>query len=850
MKRPQGRLKPKLRLVGLVVSAACAAAAIYSFRIDQRVERGWWLLGAAFLFALLWQSGLPLGGTPVPAPPAPTSRRRVVVGSLLTLLGVALWVWAPYGMYRDWNRSFDRSSIAWLIGTVLLGSGLDLLWGRWRRPPTAGRSRHLRLALVLGGLLAVSAVYRLGNVGSFPGEGYSTQIEDVMAGMWGKGFVDGVRSRWEFMTHILTTAAGIWLVGPTLKGMRVALGTVSALKTIPVFLWLQYTVGSFGAVVGTALLVCSRWDVIYSRIPQPNQIWPAVVFALLAWLLRRGRPSAYVWLGFVGGYLLYEYIVYRPLIVLLVAAAGVFSMRQKDVRLSLRILRPLIVVAMIASMGFPLFFNRLSGRIDYEYFDGLNRARGYKDYYNQNDSWQTAARKRLDRAASAAGLFFIHGDWNAVHNIEARPLVDPITAVLMLFGVAYGLVHLARGIFGLTAVAFLLTLAGTLVLTGNWDVGRAATTVVYPYALAGYGAAAASAVFEGAWRKGGRAVVAALFTAALCAAAYVNTSFLFAFWGSPIVRSAMHNNLALLSSWLRNNVRPGERVVLIAPGYTFIFDSNDATWLRGPVDGIAVADVEDALSNLAGNQKATLLVIFAGSTSAQLQGYFEWLIPGLHMQFVPDPDDRGGEIAYAHLPEPPPSLAGRVEQARCHGARGAYDVIGSAGEVLASATDVVPFIDHTVWPDQVKRLIQKSAPNVTGVRVRYQATIMIDTPGDYVIAAEAGATTVQVLIDQQQWNDHSPPLHLEAGPHTLEISGTFEENKNPSLRLLWKGSGTGGRLELIPIYRLAAVDASCTGAVSEDGAKPDPQARCPGGGSGSEALACEDLPEDASPSGP
>jgi hypothetical protein len=693
-------------------------------------------------------------------------------------------------------------------------------------------------------------VYRLGNVGSFPGEGYSTQVEDVMAGMWGQGFVEGGRWRWEYLTHTFTTAAGIWLIGPTLKGMRVALGTVSTLKTIPVFLWLQFTVGTFGAVVGTTLLACSRWDVIYSRIPQPNQIWPAVVFALLAWLLRRGRPSAYVWLGFVGGYLLYEYIAYRPLIVFLVAAVGAFSMREKDVRLPLRILRPLIVVAMIASMGFPLFFNRLSGRLEYEYFDGLNRARGYGDYYNPNDSWQTVAGKRIDRAASAAGLFFIHGDGNAVHDIGDQPLVDPITATLMLLGVAYGVVHLTRGIFGLTAVAFLLTLAGTTVLTGNWDIGRAATTMVYPYALAGYGAAAVSTVFEGAWRRGGRVAVVALFTAALCAAAYLNTSFLFAFWGSPIVRSAMHNNLALLSSWLRNNVRPGERVVMIAPGYTFVFDANDAMWLRGPVDGIAVANIEAALRNLAASPGATLFAIFAGSTSAQLQGYFEWLIPGLHMQFVLDPDDRGGEIAYAHLPERPPNLVGRVEQARCHGARGEYEVLGPAGEVLASVTDVVPFIDYAAWPNQVNRLVEKLAPNVTSVRVRYQATIMIDTPGDYVIAPEAGVTRVQALIDQQQWNAHGPPVHLDAAPHTLEISGTFRGNENPTLRLLWKGPGTGGRLELMPVYRLAAVDASCADSVSEDGAKSDPRAWCPGRVSGSEALACEDVPGAASRSGP
>jgi len=48
--------------------------------------------------------------------------------------------------------------------------------------------------------------------------------------------------------------------------MRVPFAVVSALKVVPLFVWLRLSVGTAGALVGTSLLAYSLWDVILSRI--------------------------------------------------------------------------------------------------------------------------------------------------------------------------------------------------------------------------------------------------------------------------------------------------------------------------------------------------------------------------------------------------------------------------------------------------------------------------------------------------------------------------------------------------------------------------------------------------------
>ena len=61
-------------------------------------------------------------------------------------------------------------------------------------------------------------------------------------------------------------------------------------------------------------------------------------------------------------------------------------------------------------------------------------------------------------------------------------------------------------VFGLTLVGFVVTVGGTLIITGNFDVARVGGAVPYVYALAGFGAAGVLAAWSQAWGRAGRAL--------------------------------------------------------------------------------------------------------------------------------------------------------------------------------------------------------------------------------------------------------------------------------------------------------------------------------------------------------
>jgi len=797
-------------LAGLVISVACVAVAIYSSRIDQRDSAAWWLLTVALGLGLLWSMVVGQWGSPPPEGVSTLNWRRGIPGGLLAASGTALFAWAPYVLLQEWEANFDRAWLAWLTGAIALSAGLELLWGRSDESRSPKSQRRFLWSLVA--LLAIATLYRFFRLGWFPGEGHITQIEELQNGLFGQMYLDGGRWRWEYLSETWLSALAIQLRGPTLNAVREALAVVSTLKVIPVFLWLSYTVGNLGAVIGTALLACSSWDVTFSRIGQPTQILPAVTFALLAGPVRRGRPGAFVWLGFLGGFLLYAYIAFRPLILFILAGATVFSLRDAGTRWPLRLTRVLLVVAIIVSMGLPLFLNRLSGRIHLEYFDGLNRARGYNDYYNSNDTWPQALEKRFHRAAGATELFFFHGDLNVTHNIEDRPLVDPVTATLMLLGVAYCLTHLRSGVFGLTLVGFALGIAGTLVVTGNWDLGRVATNMVYPYVLAGYGAAVVASVLGGAWPRGGRRLAIALLAAATLAAFYLNTTFLFRFWNAPEVRRAMHHNLATLSSWLRQNVRLGERAVVISPEVPHVLMPNDGYWLLGgKIPGMATPELAPALQALADHAAPTLLVVYAGSSTAAVRDYLQWLIPGVELQFEGDPEDRGGEIAYAHLPGPCPELRDRIEAARCRGAAVEYTVHDVSGGTLAQVTRIAPFVDVTTWPAEIDRALERFAQQASHVRVRFQAPLDLATAGAYVFMPQAFSGEVRVAIDGRE-TDARTVVQLDAASHSLSFEARSPAIRPGMPRLLWRNPQSAEPADLVPLYRLVAPQDACVQA--------------------------------------
>ena len=449
---PAGRvsLLTQLRALAMGLAAACAGGGLYDLQVIGRETRGWWLLlgGAAARRRGAGRAALSRAPSRQP-PPAPTPRRGAGRPRRCSPAPRCGRCATSAHLPRTGPAGFDFAWMGWTSAVRAARQSDSISPGaRWPRPAGARWGAGMLLAMAV--LLAVAAV-----LPARQHQGLSRRGGDHPdRGSAGRQLRLGVPQR-------LPAALGVpqqHLAGGArhLAGRPVAVRHARAVRRRSArsrccrcSSGCGSRVGTAGALVGTALLACSFWDVVLSRIPNNhNALIVSIVFALLAGPVRRGRPSAYVLLGFFGGYILHEYIAYRPLAAFALAGAvAVVAARPRRPAGTARVARPLITVVLLVSDGdcrssSPAF----PGRLRPEYFDGWNRAHGIAGYYNPNDTWaQCAAAAHRPRAADAAELFTVHGDRSPVRNITGQPpLIDPVTCALLVLGIAGAAANLLR----------------------------------------------------------------------------------------------------------------------------------------------------------------------------------------------------------------------------------------------------------------------------------------------------------------------------------------------------------------------------------------------------------------------
>lgn len=799
-----------LRVVGLLASLAAAAVALVEVPPHGGLpsnEQWWWLL-ASFLLAAAAQFRLHFEVAEPPVQPRGVSRRRMGAG--VAVAGAMLWLVATHGFYSDWYGWFDRAWIGWLAGTALLACGLDVAMGWSLR---IGRLFRPLWLLPVAALIGAGAAWvRLDGIGEFPGPAGITQIEDLQFGHWGAQFLDGERRRWEFIGHAWISAVSIAVGGPSLESMRTGYAIVGSLTVVAVLAWLRAAAGMAAAVAGAAFMAVSSWDAVVARIGfNPDVLPVAVLYAILIGPARRGRPSAYAIMGLLSGYLLWEYIAYRPAIAIAAIGAVWLSLRDRSAGWALRVGRPALMLALVGMMAVPLFGARMHGRVWEEYFNGLNRARAQKHYYNEEYDWRQIVQLRAERVLDTVGLLYFLGDASPARNLGRRPLVDPVSATLMLVGLAGCLVNPAVSLFGLFAVGFALTAFGAMVVTADFNALRLSVTIPYLYFFVGVAALSLLVAMRRAWGRLGWWLATLLLAAGLAWAARASVEFLAAYRGSPVVRKVARNNLAYLSNWLRENVDEVEQVVGVGGKSYNALIGNDAAWLRGrPIPGVLEWDVMTALR--AWKQDwPTMFLVFAGRDTRDTARYVEWLLPEAQFTWIGDPEGFGADLAYTRFGGRPAELDAALEYAPCRGVRVEYRFLGEKpGEVRRVIQRVEPLIGLGTWPSEVVAAFYGGYwPR--RLEVTYQAEFQVARPGMYLIEGDFYGAEPRIEVDAQSFA-RSRRVHLEAGAHAFRATADFAPLPEGLVaRLLWNGPDSGNEKELIPFYAVAVPSDDCTG---------------------------------------
>jgi len=789
--------------IACMATLAIIAAAFVLSGWPQWADWSGWLLALALLFSVWWQRAIRLEGSAVEGPAGPSTWPRRVVGGLIAALGAFVCYRASSDLLANWKLGFDRAWPSWLAATVFLSVGLDLIWARWSSP----RRRAWKIAFATLALVALGALVRLGTFYFFPSPYYVTQVEELQVGAMANEALGGGRLRWEFLSQAWLGALGLTLGGPSLLAIRLPSTVISFLKIAPFFFWLRFSVGNTGAVVAAILLAISGWDSTFARVATNHNVFiVACAFALLNGPARRGRPSAYVWLGLFSGYVMFEYVLYRPLAVLAFAGAVMMSLRDRHAGWPARLLRPLLTLAVFCAMAWPLYEYVTSNGRTREFFDGYGRAVANQAYYTTGDSWNVAISKRLERARMAINLFYFRGPESPMTNPRGVPLADPFTAALLLLGTGYALAHPFRQLLGLTLAAAAITLGSALVLTGNFDYVRAGSAVGYVFALVGFGAASSAAALRGLERGWRVPLAMAVMVIGLMHAVAVNGSYLWFFVSSPEIRRAQFRELAYLSWWLGQSVKPETRAITVAPNFTYLMEANDASWLRPGVRGIALWDLERALDDWFANPpQNTFLTIYGGAASGDLRQYLAWLLPGVEFTRVPGPLGPDGDLLYADVPIRPADLEQRLKRWSCQPVKVSVDLINDREQVVETLHGSAGLIDATLWPGMIQIAFQRRRPEIKRARVQFAAEFEVKEAGAYTFPLLVFPGFGTVSVDGRTIPyPAAGPIELSEGKHHIELVSQYDPAANsPVHRLFWSGPDSGYRRELMPFYRIS-----------------------------------------------
>jgi len=608
---------------------------------------------------------------------------------------------------------------------------------------------------------------------------------------------------YEFPLTGFLPAAAFALLGENTFALRLPFLILGIASFIPFYLLARELFQRGFAIFVTALFAVSRWHGLVSRFA--DELFLPIFFeTLLLYLLvkgsKTGKPIYFVGLGALTAYMAYAYSAYRIVPFLVLAYLGLrcllafakrcISRRQHRLRelgqMGRRVALPLLMFAVaFTAIISPLALITLRGETLFT--EALLRHDVAHEVPEPTSlsAWLADASGKVLRATEA----LVTGDVGApALNVPGKPLLEPVSAILFLAGVAYALVTFWRPYRALIAGWIVLSVVIGTVLPRNFYMGRFSALIPLIYLVIGFPLDDAWRFLKKKWPTLRPVYLVPVLVVLFAASAALNFHGLFVVHlNNPVVQQHYDNYLLAMCDRLNDL---GDDIAVYAwserEPLMFMFHPNDYSWACHDPDGAAMPSLFSALPmrEFPPHRMAALAMSQRFYSPEQLTEMAERFYPGLGQSatLLERPGGNYRVLVYTMTPE-------MVSERRGLTAR--YFVGADASDDTATLTRIDPF-GNGGWNG---RDVPELSPD-TPFEVRWSGLVYIPEEGTYGFQTETSAQ-VQVLVDGYETyaanGSKAEGLYLVRGWYVIEIH-LKGQGQEEILQLLYSRDGETPRV--------------------------------------------------------
>ena len=689
-------------------------------------------------------------------------------GMFAALLGVALMA---YSLYR-FPQGPPTTQAWWCFClSILLALGavfaIDGRCSRFARRFGAGKraSFEMRSLLpwaALGAIVLFGAAVRLYNLDEFPPGLWFDEADNILQAqhILNEPSTVGAFSAFTNLptAFLVPIALVVKLAGVSITSARLVAAAFGLAGIVAMFLMMRHMGGTLFGLIAAFLTAAMRWDINWSRIGM-HGVTMTFFTAITAWLtyraLRSERMADFALAGAAMGLGMWFYTPFRlfPLVMGIVALHALIFTRTARKRLLINF-GVLALFAVLVSLPVLQF-----------------AATQPEEFFRRSSAVSIFAHVPEGEAASAVRnnllrhlrMFHFEGDPNGRHNIPGEPMLDTLSGLLMLAGIAVVAFRWRNAaMFALPFWVLIMIIPGTLSIP--WESPQSLRSIAVIPAVIALITLAVGYI----WQSGralklpvARYVTPIVASALLAVIAYANIEAYFGEQANhPAVYSAFSTADTLMARDSADQIRRGYNPMV---SRQFKFSSTADLFGSGFYRETIAAPANIPLSP---NQVWRGAAIYLEPRESGFYDTLRAYYPTADFREVRAPS--GEEALY---------YAAYISDAELRAAQGLVERRTAAdGEV----SERVKSDTQSVW-------MLEAGSGDTPFDVEWRGTLHITRPGEYTLALE-GDSDASVLLDGiPLLSQDNPMVKIEpaVGLHALEVRAHVADNAG-ALRLLWQ----------------------------------------------------------------